>query len=99
MNKSDLIRYVNFSVKTSGHDLTMTEVEAVVDALLSGMLNCFDMNEDVLLSGFGKFIVDEVPGCTRRNPQNGEKIFVPPKRKVKFRLSTKVKERLNGGRR
>lgn len=96
MNKSDLIRWANISAKSAGHDVSMADTEVVIESFLKGMTLCFDVNEDVLLSGFGKFTVSESPGGERRNPQTGGKITVPAKRTVRFRLSKKVKERLNG---
>lgn len=98
MNKSDLIRYANVAAKSSGHDVNMAETEAVIEAFLSGMTYCFDMNEDVLLSGFGKFVVTDVAPTTRRDPRNGEKVSVPAKRTVRFRISKKLKERISGRR-
>lgn len=77
--------------------MTHAEAEALVDAFLSGIQNCIDINEAVTLSGFGKFEPRHKGAVTRRNPQNGEPVEVPPKRGMGFKPSPKVKEFLNRG--
>jgi integration host factor subunit alpha len=52
--------------------------------------------EDVLVSGFGKFKVNEKNARRGRNPQTGDNLMLKPRRVVTFHCSGKLKERLNG---
>ena len=48
--------------------------------------------DEVLIPGLAKFIVVDVPARTARNPQTGEVINVPAKKKVKVKVLGELKE-------
>ena len=54
--------------------------------------------DDVLISGFGKFCVNDKRERRGRNPATGEDMMLGPKRVVTFRCSGKLRERVNGER-
>lgn len=97
MNKKDLIRFTWSTSKSRGVDLTYHETEVVVDAFLSGIQSCLDMNEHVSLTGFGRFDVKHSRAVDRRAPVSGELVKVPAKRGVTFKPSLKLKGFLNRG--
>jgi integration host factor subunit alpha len=55
-----------------------------------------ETGEDVLVSGFGKFCVKEKSERRGRNPATGEDLILRPRRVVTFKVSGKLKERVNG---
>ena len=55
------------------------------------------MSDDLLVSGFGKFSVNEKAGRKGRNPATGEDLMLRPRRVVKFKCSGKLREKINGG--
>jgi nucleoid DNA-binding protein len=95
MNKSDLIRFARASAWSQGHEVTHAETEMIVNAFLRGIELCLVADEDVLVSGFGKFEVRHKNPVERRNPKNGDVIHVPAKRGVGFRASGNIKRALN----
>ncbi len=52
--------------------------------------------EDVLVSGFGKFCVNEKKEGKGRNPSAGEDMMLEAKKVVTFKCSGKLRGRVNG---
>ena len=74
--------------KNHSSEITETLLEIVKKALESG--------DDVLISGFGRFCVNEKGERRGRNPSTGEDMMMRPRKIVTFRISGKLKEKLNG---
>jgi len=53
-------------------------------------------NEDVLISGFGKFCVKEKNERRGRNPATGADMTLDKRRVVTFRCSHLLREKING---
>jgi len=70
----------------------------MVDYLFECVKKSLESGEDVLISGFGKFLVKEKGGRRGRNPQTGEPIFLEPRKVVTFRYSGKLRDMINGNR-
>ncbi|MDO9528638.1 MAG: integration host factor subunit alpha [Syntrophales bacterium] len=51
---------------------------------------------DVMISGFGKFCVNEKNARKGRNPQTGESIILEARKVVTFRCSSRLKDKING---
>jgi integration host factor subunit alpha len=56
----------------------------MVEILLELIKKSLESGEDVLLSGFGKFIVKEKQQRRGRNPSTGEDMILEPRRVVTF---------------
>jgi integration host factor subunit alpha len=68
-------------------------LESVLETTNSSLSN----GEDVLISGFGKFIVKEKATRRGRNPATGEDLTLDPRRVITFKCSPRIGERINGG--
>ena len=55
-----------------------------------------DSGEDVLVSGFGKFCVQQEQERKCRNPTTGSDMMLPARRIVTFKCSGKLREMVNG---
>ena len=55
-----------------------------------------EKNEDVLISGFGKFCVKEKNQRRGRNPATGEDLILRGRRVVTFKCSGKLRKKING---
>jgi integration host factor subunit alpha len=51
--------------------------------------------EDVLISGFGKFCVNEKSERRGRNPATGEDMMLRPRRVVTFKCSGALRKKIN----
>ncbi len=67
----------------------------VVETLLEIMKSALEFGEDVLVSGFGKFCVNEKKERMGRNPATGEAMMMEARKVVTFRSSGMVRDKIN----
>jgi integration host factor subunit alpha len=68
----------------------------LVDSLLEQIKSSLESGEDVLVSGFGKFCVNQKAERRGRNPATGEDMMLAPRRVVTFKCSGNLRKRVNG---
>ena len=67
----------------------------IVETLLEIIKKTLTSGEDVLVSGFGKFCVNEKKERKGRNPSTGEDMMLAPRKVVTFKCSGKLRDRIN----
>ena len=67
-----------------------------VELLLEIMKSTLTSGEDLLISGFGKFIVKEKRERKGRNPATDEDLILPPRKVVTFKCSGRLRDHING---
>ena len=91
LTKADIIRNINqqlgFPQKRST-ELIEQLIEIIKTTLASG--------DEVLVSGFGKFCVNDKKERRGRNPATGDSMMLRPRRVVTFKCSGKLRRRVNG---
>ena len=70
--------------------------QQVVEILLEIMKSTLESGEDILISGFGKFIVNEKTARKGRNPATGAEMRLRGRRVVTFRCSQQLRAKING---
>jgi integration host factor subunit alpha len=68
----------------------------LVETLLEIVKGTLEKGEDVMISGFGKFCVNEKKQRRGRNPATGEDMMLAPRKVVTFKCSGKLREKING---
>ena len=68
-----------------------------VESLLEIIKSTLESGKDVLISGFGKFCVNEKSERKGRNPATGSDIMLPARKVVTFKCSGKLRDMVNGG--
>jgi len=68
----------------------------IVESLIESIKSTLEYGEDVLVSGFGKFCVNEKRQRRGRNPATGEDLMLRPRRVVTFKCSGNLRDRING---
>ena len=68
----------------------------IVETLLEIIKRTLTSGDDVLVSGFGKFCVNEKKERKGRNPATGEDMMLTPRKVVTFKCSGKWRDRING---
>jgi len=68
----------------------------IVETLLEIIKSSLTSGEDVLVSGFGKFSVQEKKERKGRNPATGEDLMLEPRKVVTFKCSGKLRKKING---
>ena len=76
-------------------DLTWREAIDLVDSVIDIMKDSLAAGDDVLVTGFGKWVVREKPSRPGRNPATGEVIEIAPRRVVTFKPSAVLRSALN----
>jgi integration host factor subunit alpha len=66
-----------------------------VEKILEIIKSTPESGEDVLVSGFGKFSVNEKHERRGRNPATGDELMLPPRRIVTFKYSGKLRDGMN----
>ena len=75
--------------------LSKTQSRRVVESLLDIMKHTLERGEDLLLSGFGKFLVKEKTARRGRNPQTKADLQLKARRVVVFRTSGILRKKIN----
>jgi nucleoid DNA-binding protein len=68
------------------------EADLVVNKIFEIMLDSLKNSEKIVITGFGSFNVFETKIKNGRNPKTGEKLFIAPMKKVRFKQSKKFFE-------
>ncbi len=90
--KADLIDQVH----ATNPRMTKIQAREAVETILRIIKSNLESNEDVLLSGFGKFSVNDKSARKGRNPQTGQSLMLDARRVVTFKPSGKLREKVNG---
>lgn len=85
-------------VSSIGNRLGIPKFESsrIVESVLGTVKTSLSNGEDVLISGFGKFIVRKKEARRGRNPATGEDLTLEPRRVIAFKCSPRIRDRING---
>lgn len=86
-------RIVESVVETNGY--THKKAFETVEIILELIKRSLENGKDVLISGFGKFCVKKKKKRRGRNPATGEDMMLAPRKRVTFRSSKKLREKVN----
>ncbi len=75
--------------------LSKTEAARAVDMVFHLLKQTLANGEDVLISGFGKWVVREKKERRGRNPQTGSDLIIDARRVVTFRASGVLRRQIN----
>ena len=76
--------------------LSKTQSRTVVERLFEITKHTLARGEDLLVSGFGKFVVQEKKARRGRNPQTTEDLHLRARRVVVFKTSGVLRKKING---
>jgi len=89
--KSKLIK----QIKKSYPNFLTRDLIKVIDIIIKEIKDSLDRNEGVELRGFGTFRTNIQKASIRRNPKTGEKVSVPKKTTIKWKMSKDLFKKLN----
>ena len=75
--------------------LSSKEASRLVDSIILCIRETLSKGEEVKISGFGKFVLQDKKARKGRNPQTGEELIISARRVLKFRPSEVLKDELN----
>ncbi len=77
-------------------DFSKSESRQTVEALLELAKSTLEKGEDLLISGFGKFVVKHKRPRRGRNPQTKEDLQLRARKVIVFKTSGVLRRRING---
>ena len=89
--KSKLIK----ELKKSYPNFLTRDLNKIIEIVLKEIKLTLNKGEGVELRNFGTFRVNTQKASIRRNPKTGEKISVPKKRTIKWKMSKDLFKKLN----
>ena len=89
--KSELIK----QIKKSYPNFLTRDLIKVIDIIIKEIKDSLNRNEGVELRGFGTFRTNIQKASIRRNPKTGEKVSVPKKTTIKWKMSKDLFKKLN----
>ena len=89
--KSEIIK----DLKKSYTNFLSRDLNKVVEIILKEIKYSLNRNEGVELRNFGTLRVNIQKASIRRNPKTGEKVNVPKKRTIKWKMSKDLFKKLN----
>ena len=76
--------------------LKYSQIEVIFDIMFNTITDSLIKDKPVELRGFGRFSIKKIKAkYNARNPLTGEKIYVPEKKKVSFKMSKHLKQEIN----
>ncbi len=91
LTKADIIEEVAENRMIASHAQAHNAVEDLLEIIKSTLAS----GEDVMVSGFGKFCVNEKKPRKGRNPATGESMMLRPRKVVTFKCSEKLRTLVN----
>ncbi len=76
-------------------NLSRTTTYDVMEEFLEIIKETIENGEDIMISGFGKFCVNEKQARKGRNPATDEEMTLPARRVVTFKCSGKLRDQIN----
>ena len=73
---------------------TKNQSSEIIEILLEIIKRTLESGEDVLISGFGKFCVNEKQKRRGRNPATGKDMMLKPRKVVTFRCSRQLRDKI-----
>ena len=89
--KSKLIK----ELKKSYPNILTRDLDKVVEVILKEIKETLNRDEGVELRNFGTFRVNIQKASIRRNPKTGEKVNVPKKKTIRWKMSKDLFKKLN----
>lgn len=90
VTKADLVEEIY-----QKNNLRKAEAAQALEALLEVMKISLVQADDILISGFGKFVVKQKKERRGRNPQTGAGIMLPARRVITFKPSGVLRQYMN----
>lgn len=91
MTKSELITKVSEDMPS----LSRVQTEIIVDAFFNSIADALRNGDKVEIRGFGNMRVKYREPRTARNPKTGDKVQVPKKKVLHFKMGKELREMIN----
>jgi len=77
------------------YDPSTYDSSQIVETMLEIIKSTLESGEDIMITGFGKFLVNEKSQRNGRNPATGANMMLKKRRVVTFKCAGKLRDRIN----
>ena len=92
MVKSEIIK----KLKAKYPNLSQLQLQSILDIIFDTIANNLVNNKDAEIKLLGNFSIKKIKEKKHaRNPKTGEKIYIPAKKKIAFKMSKHLKGEIN----
>ncbi len=91
LTKTDIVELI-----AEKNDFSPAEAKDVLEQLIEIIKSTLTSGEDLMISGFGKFQVNEKKPRKGRNPATGDSMTLDKRRVVTFKIAGKLRDKING---
>ena len=81
---------------SENNNITPIQAKDTIETLLEIIKSTLVSGEDMMISGFGKFQVNEKAQRKGRNPATGKSMMLEKRRVITFKCAGKLRDRING---
>ena len=92
LTKADIVEEI--AARNDG--MSNREASRLTEGLLEIIKRTLESGEDVMVSGFGKFVVKDKRRRRGRNPATGDAMLLKPRRVITFHCSGILRRGING---
>ena len=78
-------------------NFTKKDLEKLINIILNEIKKALRRSDSVELRNFGRFSVKTQKSSIRRNPKTGEKVAVPEKKVISWKMSKDMFKKINNG--
>ena len=91
--KSDIVKDLQ------GHfqAIPNNNVEKIVESIFKYLSNALAEGRNIEIRGLGTFKIKKMPARNARNPKTGEKVAVPEKKVISWKMSKDMFKKINNG--
>ena len=90
LTKTDIVELI-----VEKNDFSPAEAKDVLEELIEIIKSTLASGEDLMISGFGKFQVNEKNPRKGRNPATGDSMVLSKRRVVTFKCAGKLRDKIN----
>mgnify|MGYP006274815009 CR=1 FL=1 len=76
------------------NDMSKAQANVSLNVVIHAIVDSLSESGQIAIGNFGTFSVDEAKPREGRNPQTGEKIQIPAKKRIKFKPAKKFKDKI-----
>ena len=97
IGRKEISAALRAKVTTAGAAISEKVANVVAVAIEEVIGEALEAGQQIVLPGFGQFLIQHRPEAMKRSPATGEEVLVKAHNVVKFRVGSKLKARVNGG--
>lgn len=72
-----------------------TKAKLLVSLVLKELSDTLARGERIEFRGFGSFFIKKYEACEAKNPKNGQFVWIESRKKIRFRASPMLLEKIN----